>query len=68
MEQERIPELAMALGIQPHVAGLTLSDTAELLDALGVRRSRKAIHDWFQKDDLQPELGGVPIRSRSMKQ
>jgi hypothetical protein len=40
--------------------GLSLSNTVELLDALGVDRSRKAIHDRIQKADLQPELGQSP--------
>jgi hypothetical protein len=32
IERERTPELAMALDIQPHVAGLSLSNTVELLN------------------------------------
>ena len=60
VERERTPESAMALGIQSHVAGLSLSNTVELLEALGVQRSRKAIHDWVQKADLQPESGKSP--------
>ncbi|MCJ0620388.1 IS6 family transposase [Haloarcula hispanica] len=60
VERERTPESAMALGIQTHVAGLSLSNTVELLDCLGVQRSRKAIHDWVQKADLQPESGKSP--------
>jgi putative transposase len=60
VERERTPEQAMALGIQSHVAGLSLSNTVELLEALGVQRSRKAIHDWVQKADLQPESGKSP--------
>ena len=60
VERERTPEPVMALGIQSHVAGLSLSNTVELLEALGVQRSRKAIHDWVQKADLQPESGKSP--------
>ena len=60
VERERTPESAMALGIQSHVAGLSLSNTVELLDALGVQHSRKAIHDWVQKADLQPDSGKSP--------
>jgi len=60
VERERTPEPAMALGIQAHVAGLSLSNTVELLDSLGVQRSRKAIHDWVEKADLQPESGKSP--------
>ncbi|SDY58892.1 putative transposase, partial [Halopenitus persicus] len=60
VERERTPEPAMALGIQSHVAGLSLSNTTDLLEDLGVDRSRKAIHDWVQKADLQPESGRSP--------
>jgi putative transposase len=60
VERERTPEPVMSLGIQSHVAGLSLSNTVELLDCLGVQRSRKAIHDWVQKADLQPESGKSP--------
>jgi len=60
VERERTPEPAMALGIQSHVAGLSLSNTVELLDCLGVQRSRKAIHEWVQKADLQPKSGQSP--------
>jgi len=60
VERERTPESAMKLGIQAHVAGLSLSNTVELLDSLGVQRSRKAIHEWVQKADLQPESGKSP--------
>jgi len=60
VERERTPEPAMALGIQSHLAGLSLSNTVDLLEALGVQRSRKAIHDWVQKADLQPSAGQSP--------
>ncbi|MBV0926238.1 IS6 family transposase [Halomicroarcula limicola] len=60
VERERTPELAMKIGIQSHVAGLSLSNTVGLLDSLGVQRSKKAIHDWVQKADLQPESGRSP--------
>jgi putative transposase len=60
VERERTPEPAMALGIQAHVAGLSLSNTVDLLDALGVQRSWKAIHDWMQKAELQPDSGRSP--------
>ena len=60
VERERTPEPAMAQGIQLHVAGLSLSNTVELLADMGVQRSRKAIHDWVQKADLQPESGRSP--------
>jgi putative transposase len=54
VEREQTPERAMKLGIQSHVAGLSISNTVSLLESLGVERSRKAVHDW------------VPIYSRPM--
>ncbi len=60
VERERTPEHAMKLGIQMHVAGLSLSNTVSILDELGVQRSRKAVHDWVQKADLQPDGGQSP--------
>jgi putative transposase len=36
------------------LAGLSLSDTIRELEKFGVERSRKAVHDWVQKADLQP--------------
>ena len=57
VERERTPEWVMAQGIQSHIAGLSLSNTVELLADLGVQRSRKAVHDWVQKADLQPDSG-----------
>ena len=60
VERERTPESAMALGFQSHIAGLSLSNTVELLEDLGVQRSRKAIHGWVQKAELQPESGREP--------
>jgi len=42
------------VGIQLHLAGLSLSNTKQYLETLGVQRSRTAIHDWVQKADLQP--------------
>lgn len=60
VERERTPEPAMKLGIQSHLADLSLSNTVSLLADLGVERSRKAVHDWVQKADLQPTEGQSP--------
>ena len=60
VERERTPQRAMQLGIQLHVAGLSLSNTISILDTLGVDRSRKAVHDWVQKAELQPDGGESP--------
>ncbi|SMP12551.1 putative transposase [Halobellus salinus] len=54
VERQRTPERAMKLGIQLQLAGLSLSNTVSVLEELGVERSRKAIHDWIQKANLQP--------------
>ena len=60
VERERTPEFAMKLGIQMHLAELSLSNTISVLERLGVKRSRKAVHDWVQKADLQPTSGKTP--------
>jgi len=57
VERKRTPERAMKLGIQMHVAGLSLSNTISVLDNLGVQHSRKAVHDWVQKAYLHPDRG-----------
>ena len=48
------------MGIHLHVAGLSLSNTKQILERLGVKRSRTAIHNWVQKADLQPSCDGSP--------
>jgi putative transposase len=47
----------MKLGIQIQLAGLSLLNAVSVLEELGVERSRKAIHDWVHKTDLQPTEG-----------
>ena len=60
VERQRTPERAMKLGIQLQLAGLSLSNTTSVLEELGIERSRKAIHDWIQKAELQPTDGRNP--------
>jgi len=60
VERQRTPERAMKLGIQLQLAGLSLSNTVSILEEVGVERSRKAIHDWVQKAELQPTEGQSP--------
>ena len=60
MERERTPHRLMELGIQLHLSGLSLSNTISELENLGVDRSRKAVHNWVQKTDLQPASGASP--------
>jgi len=50
----------MELGIRLHLAGLSLSNTVKEIDNFGVQRSRKAVHDWVQKADVQPASGTSP--------
>lgn len=54
VKRQRTPERAMNPDIQLQVLGLSLSNTAVLLEEMGAERSRKAIHGWVQKGDLQP--------------
>ena len=60
VERERTPSELMQLGIRLHLAGLSLSNTTQELEKFGVKRSRKAIHDWVQKADLQPAEDANP--------
>jgi len=54
VERERTPEQIIEEGIRLHLAGLSLSNTKQHLEKMGVQRSRTAIHNWVQKADVQP--------------
>ncbi len=60
VEREWTPSELMKLGIRLHLAGLSLSNTVSELEKFDVERSRKAIHDWIQKADLQPASDASP--------
>lgn len=60
MEREVTPSEAMELGIQLHVAGLSLSDTVSILERFGVDRHRTTVQKWAKKADLQPATGYRP--------
>jgi transposase-like protein len=45
LEGERTPEEIVKVGIQLHLAGLSLSNTKQHLERLGVQCSRTAIHN-----------------------
>ena len=60
VERERTPEPIIEVGIQLHIAGLSLANTKQILDRLGVERSRTAIHNWVQKADVQPSSDAEP--------
>ena len=60
VEREATPRLLMKLGIQLHLAGLSLSNTVSILEVFGVERARSTAHNWVHKADLQPESGQCP--------
>ncbi len=60
VERERTPRRLIKLGIRLHLAGLSLSNTVREVAKFGVERSRKAVHDWVHKADLQPANGASP--------
>ena len=60
VEREATPRLLMKLGIQLHLAGLSLSNTVLILEIFGVDRARSTVHNWVHKADLQPESGRSP--------
>ena len=60
VEREATPRLLMKLGIQLHLAGLSLSNTVSILEVFGVERARSTVHNWVHKANLQPEEGQNP--------
>ena len=60
VEREATPKLLMKLGIQLHLAGLSLSNTVSILEIFGVSRARSTVHNWVHKAELQPEAGRTP--------
>jgi transposase-like protein len=50
----------MKLGIQLHLAGLSLADTVSVFASLDVERCRSTVPNWIQKADLQPTEGPNP--------
>jgi len=60
VEREATPKLLMKLGIQLHLAGLSLSNTVSILEIFGVERARSTVHNWVHKADLQPESDQNP--------
>ena len=58
--RDRTPREIVEVGIQLHVAGVSLSNTKQFLERLGVERSRTAIHNWVRKTDVQPSSNAEP--------
>ncbi len=68
VERERTPESAMALGIQSHVAGLSLSNTVELLEDLGVNVVAKPSTIGCRRPIYSQNPGNLRIRLHWTKQ
>ena len=60
VERQRTPREIIEAGIQLHAAGLSLSNTKQILDTLDVKRSRTAVRNWVQKADVQPSSDAEP--------
>jgi transposase-like protein len=60
VEREATPRLLMKLGISPHLAGLSLSNTVSIFEIFGVERARSTVHNWVHKADQQPEADRNP--------
>jgi putative transposase len=60
VEREATPRMLMKLGIQLHLAGLSLSNTVSILEIFGVERARSTVHNWVHKADLQPDSDQNP--------
>ena len=60
VQRERTPERIVEVGIQLHLAGLSLSNTKQYLERLDVERSRTAIHSRVQNANLQPTSDAAP--------
>ena len=60
VKREATPRLLMELGIQRHLAGLSLSNTVSVLEIFGVSRAQSTIHNPVHNAELQPEAGRRP--------
>jgi len=60
VQREQTPEWIIEIGIQLHLAGLSLSNIKQHLERLGIERSRTAIYNWVQKTDAQPTSDTAP--------
>ena len=60
VERERTPERTVKVGVRLYLAGLSLLNTKQYLENLGVERSRTAVHNWVQNADLQPTSDTAP--------
>ena len=64
VQRERTPERIIEVGIQLHLARLSLSNTKQYLERLGVGRSQTAIHNWVQNPNYNRPAMRRRITSR----
>jgi putative transposase len=64
VEREATPRLLMKLGIQLHLAGLSVSNTVLIVEIFGVERAQSTVHNWFTRSIDNPKLVGVRITLR----
>ena len=62
VERELAPHKITETGIQLHLARLSVLNTKQYFERLGVDRSRVAIHNWIQKADRYPPDSASPNR------
>jgi transposase-like protein len=60
VDTPRIPIWALKLGIRVYLGYLSILDIVLLIGCFGVDRSRKAVHNWVTKADLQPTASRAP--------
>lgn len=60
VERIRTPKQVMKLGIRLHLSGLSLSNTTQVLESLGVDRAISTVPNWVNKADLEPRDGRDP--------
>ena len=60
VERERTPERTIKVDNQLHLADLSILNTKQYLERVGVERSRTATHNWVQNADLRPTSDAVP--------
>ena len=64
VEREATPRFLMKLSIQLHLAGLSLSNTASILEIFAVERARSTVHNWFIRLSYSRDLDSIRITSR----
>jgi len=68
IDRQRTPERTMNLGVRLQLAGMSLSNTVELLDALDIQRSSSVeilgelhFHRIIRRDEALPEVADSPV-------